>query len=127
MNHGTVRLYELVWRVQSEAKGRNLFANITDICAACESTRTLYKRPFRFRVAMKTEEGVYNRELAEDLIWIAGNPVLHVVGTQTHLKNAIPIRSKRAEDVWNEFLGGWDSIYIGYPNVKRLGKEAYIR
>lgn len=50
-----------------------------------------------------------------------------VVYTHTHLQNAIQIRSKRAEDIWHDFVGGWASLYIYYPNIIRLDHEATFR
>ncbi len=37
-----------------------------------------------FRVTLPNSRIVFNQVLALDLVWIEGNPVLHVVDTQTH-------------------------------------------
>lgn len=61
--------------------------------------------------------------MAIDLLWIDGKPILHIVDTGKHYKNAIEIRSKRTEDIWTAFVEGWASTYIGYHDVLRIDQE----
>lgn len=42
----------------------------------------------------------------------------------TNYEKAVPLRSKWAEDIWLAFIEGWASIYVSYPNIIRLDKEA---
>lgn len=97
---------------------------IDEISKSCETCRPFSAKPFRFRASISPDNVIFNHELAIDLLWLDGAPVLHIVDKQTHYQNAVPIRSKRASDIWYAFVEGWASVYVGYPSVLRLDQEA---
>lgn len=55
-------------------------------------------------------------------MWLNGNPLLHIVDTQTRFQNAILFKREYAKDVWDEFVEGWQSVYIGYSNRIRTDR-----
>ena len=73
---------------------------------------------------MPDESIVYNHELALDLVWLSGKPVLHVVDTHTSFQNAIFIKNKSPEGLWKSFTDCWSTVYLGLPNILRVDQEA---
>lgn len=76
---------------------------------------------------MSPDKIIFNHGIAVDLLWFDNKPVFQMVDTHTHFKNAVPIRSKRAGEVWYDFVEGWASVYVGYQNFIRLDQESNFR
>lgn len=70
---------------------------------------------------------ILNHELPIDLLLLEKKPVFHVADTHTNFKNAVPIRSIRAEDIWFAFVEVWASFYVEYPTIIRLDQESVLR
>lgn len=121
------KLFQLIKRAQPEKATGELYATIRRISRSCAACRSYAKKPFRFRASLGPDRIVFNHELAMDLMWLEGNPVLHVIDTHTHFQNATVLRSKRSEDIWAAFVECWASLYVGYPRVIRLDQEASFR
>ena len=62
---------------------------IDSVSNACTRCKEFSAKPFRFRASIPDESVIYNHELALDLLWLAGKPVLHVVDVHTSFQNAI--------------------------------------
>ena len=110
------KLYNLLKRARPQevnAETRRVLEEIADACTNCHEHRD---RPYRFRVSIPADRLKFNHEVAIDLMWMKGNPLLHIVDTQTHYQNAILLKGESAQVVWNAFIEGWASVYIGYPN-----------
>lgn len=56
---------------------------IQDIVNKCRGCKRFGIRPYRFRVSVPSDEVIFNHEVAIDLFWVGGNPVLHIVDTHT--------------------------------------------
>ena len=65
---------------------------------------------------MPDDEVVFNHEVAIDLFWVAGNPVLHVVDTHTGYQNVALPKSLTAQHVRDAFLEAWFTVYVGIPH-----------
>lgn len=72
---------------------------IQDIMDQCEGCKRFGIRPYRFRVSLPDDEIVFNHEVAIDLFWVAGNPILHVVDTHTGYQNVALPKSLTAQQV----------------------------
>lgn len=55
-----------------------------------------------------------------------GTPILHVVETATKYQNAVVLRGKSADDLWDDFVGCWATIFVGYPNRIRIDQESSL-
>lgn len=121
------KLFQLIKRARPDQATGELHRTITAISKHCSTCRSYSRKPFRFRASIGPDQIVFNHEIAIDLMWLEGNPVLHVVDTHTHFQNATVLRSKRTEDIWAAFVECWASIYVGYPRVIRLDQEASFR
>lgn len=81
-------------------------------------------KPVRFRASILPERIVLNHELAIELVWLEGSPILLVVDTHTSFQNDTILRGKRAIDVWQAFVDCRATTYSGYFNIIRLDQES---
>lgn len=57
-------------------------------------------------------------------MYLNNKRVLRIVDTATNVQNALIIRSKSTEDLWQYFLTCWETVYIGFPATIRLDRES---
>lgn len=99
-------------------KEPEIISNESRIC-------TIYgKGPHRFRATLPKGEYIFNHELAMDLLWLKGDPALHIVDIQTHFSAAMFLQGRTVEDIWNAFVFCWASAYVGNPDKFRVGQES---
>lgn len=84
---------------------------LDDICKECVICQQFHSGTFRFRASLPPDEIVLNQEVAIDLVWLDGRPVMHVVDTHTNFQNAGFVKSKSVNDLW------WSTVEMGYPRV----------
>lgn len=118
------KLYDLLKRSELVQATPNLKKMVDDVSLACAQCREFSQRPFRFRASLPDDSIVYNHELALDLMWLDGRPVLHVVDCHTSFQNAIFVSDKTPEGLWRAFTECWSTVYLGLPNVLRIYQEA---
>lgn len=58
-----------------------------------------------------------------NLLQYLNKPDLHIVDTTTDFENAIFIRCKSAEDLWQYFITCWGSVFSGFLKVFLLDRE----
>ena len=100
------KLYYLLKRARPQevnAETRRVLEEISGACTNCHEHRDC---SYRFRVSIPADRVKFNHEVAIDLIWMKGNPVLRIVDTQTHYKNAVLLKGESAQDVGNAFIEG---------------------
>lgn len=102
---------------------------IQDIVDKCQGCKRFGIRPYRFRVSIPNEDVIFNHEVAIDLFWIDGNPVLHIVDTHTGYQNIGLPKSLSAQNFWDVFLEAWVTVYVGLPNRIRAdqGSVFYLQ
>ena len=113
------KLYNIIKRVRPDdatPETKSVLEEIADACTNCHEHRN---RPYRFRVSMPSDVVRFNYEVAVDLMWLQGNPLLHIVETHTDYQNAVLFKGKSWQDIWNAIVEGWASVYLGYPNPIR--------
>jgi hypothetical protein len=54
-----------------------------------------------------------------DLLWLDGEPALHVVDTATRFGAAVFLEGQDVEHVWAAFLSCLALVYTGYPKKSR--------
>lgn len=118
------KLYNLLRRTNPSKLNPNTIRTLDEITKSCSTCQKYSKGPHRFRVSFPKEKCIFNHEIAIDLLWLNGNPALHVVDTHTHFSAAAFIKSKSSSCVWNTFIQCWAATYIGYPDIIRLDQES---
>lgn len=127
LHPSVAKLFQSFRRAQPAEATGELYRTKKSISQYCGSCRSYSRDPFSFRATIGPEQFVFNLEMAIDLMWVAGNQVLHVVSTRTNFPNATVLRIKRTEDIWVAFVECWESVYVGYPRVARLDQEASFK
>ena len=89
---------------------------IQDIVNHCAGCKRFGIRPYRFCVSVPGDQIVFNHEVAIDLFWVGGNPILHVFDTHTGYQNVGLPKSLSAQHVWEAFHDAWVTVYVGMPN-----------
>lgn len=59
---------------------------------------------------------VFNERISLDLMYLSGDPVLHIVDVGTNFSAARFLTSADALTVWITFLHAWVTIYLGFPH-----------
>jgi hypothetical protein len=95
---------------------RKILQGIVKSCLTCQ---TFASQPLRFSVRMPDDKLVFNDELSLDILWLDGEPALHVVDTATRFGAAIFLEGQDVEHVWAAFLTCWTLVYTGYPRKTR--------
>lgn len=97
---------------------------IQEIVDKCQGCKRFGIRPYRFRVSLPDDQIIFNNEVALDLFWVEGNPVLHIVDTHTGYQNIALPKSLSAQNVWDAFLEAWVMVYVGIPNRIRADQDS---
>lgn len=118
------KMYNLIKRVKPESVNEDTMQTLKDIAKACDTCSVYSKGPHRLRVTFTKDKCVFNHELALDLVWLEGDPALHVLDTHTHLSAAIFLLCKSTKDVWNAFLVCWATVFVGYPDLFKVDQDS---
>lgn len=118
------KLFNVIKRASGEKATPEIKRMLDEISRAFQTCQEYHSGPFRFRASLPADEIVFNQEVAIDLVWLAGRPVVHVVDTHTNYQNAEFVQSKAVDDLWQTFVKCWSSVYLVYPESIRLDQEA---
>lgn len=91
------KLYQLLLRAEQDRVGASIVRTLQDIATRCAICQEYRSSPFRFRAALPPDEIAFNQELAMDLVWLEGDPVLHVIDTHTNFQTATYVTDKSAD------------------------------
>lgn len=95
---------------------------LDDISKTCSTCQTFATKTQRFKVRILSDEVLFNREVALDLMYLEGKALLHVVDIDTHFNSAQFLTGNTVEHVWDAFLTCWTTMYIGHPSKIRVDK-----
>ena len=71
--------------------------------------------PQRYRSAAP-DDIVFNLDVAIDIMFIDGIPIIHAVCKQTHLSRAAILRAQDGMIIWETFMKMWACPYLGAPD-----------
>jgi hypothetical protein len=92
------------------ADTKDLLKHISKSCHACQ---VYSSKPIPFQIRYPAQI-VFNHEIQLDLMYLHGNPVLHIVDVATTFSAANFLPAQDDSSVWNTFLIGWATLYIGF-------------
>lgn len=121
-HHPAERLFQALRRSKPDLDN-SVRDTLNQITVACDLFQEYHSPPFRFRATLPSQNVVFIQEVSIDLMWLVGDPVVHVVDTNTGFQNAVFIENKTSEKIWEHFVHCWASTYVGYPNRIRLDQE----
>lgn len=90
-------------------------AKLQEITKQCKGCQLFSKQPNRYR-AVLPDQCVFNYDVAIDVMFISGNPVLHAVCRQTHFSRAAPLPKQDSYTIWSVFMTIWVTPYLGVPH-----------
>jgi hypothetical protein len=110
------KLFNLFKRARPEEADAETIQCLQDISSTCHPCQMKALKPITFTVGSpKDPDIIFNREVAMDIMYLHGLPVLHIVYMDTHFHAEIFLRSIYTDDVWNAILRSWAHVYGGFP------------
>ena len=104
------KLFKILKRAQPDKKKPETHEILKQISNACNTCQVHSPGLLRFLVTLPKSKCVIKHELALDLMWIDGSPVLHNVDTHSHFSSTIFLNGKSTKDVWNAFIICWAAL-----------------
>jgi hypothetical protein len=113
--HPTVeRLYSILKRAGHENVHRESIEYLTKYCAQCQKHR---KSPGRFKFTLRTDEDpVFNYCILVDVMYIDGDPLLHIIDEATRYQAARWLQNLSAKHTWDTLRNCWVDTYLGPPD-----------
>jgi hypothetical protein len=87
---------------------------LKDISKSCHACQFYYSKPNHFQIRDPAAI-VFNHEIQLDLMYLRGKPVLHIVDVAKTFSTANFLLAQDVSSVWNTFLTGCATLYIGFP------------
>lgn len=110
------KLFNLIKKARPEHATTETRAALEDITARCDPCQRIKQAPLRFRVSFGAEHVRFNERIIVDIMYIDGEPILHIVDEGTHFSAARFLPNVRSDTVWMTILSCWSSIYTGIPH-----------
>ena len=92
---------------------KKIIDNLTKYCTHCQKHG---KSPRRFKFAVK-EDVNFKYSILVDIMYIDGDPILHIVDEATGFQVARWLNNMSAKHIWNTLRLYWIDVYIGPPDL----------
>ena len=96
-----------------EPKTLEALQEITKNCTTCQRIQTA---PLRFRVSFGSETARFNERIMIDVMYLDGEPVLHMIDEGTHFSAAQFLPNISTQTIWTTIIQSWATIYTGLPH-----------
>ena len=110
-------LLRLLKKASYKKLDRSVRARLEEISKKCKTCQTWNSEPPLFRVSMPTYKITFNYEIEVDLVWLDGDPVLHIIDRQTRYSVAKFMAAETAEYTWELIMEYWITVFTGYPFI----------
>ena len=110
------KLFNLLLKSRPEDATPEARKTLEDISRRCGPCQRISSAPRRFRVSFGTEHIKFNERVIMDIMYIDGEPILHIVDDVTRFNAAYFLPDVSTETIWTYLVRGWFSIYTGKPN-----------
>ena len=108
-----LRMMERAGHDHDHETHRLLLRRIERFCHLCQKHR---RSPGRFRFTIK-DDAQFNHVVYVDVMYIDGDPVLHVVDEATRYQAARFLPNMTAQTTWEALRLAWIDVYIGPPDM----------
>jgi hypothetical protein len=113
------RQYDILRRARPEEAPPHLLSTLEEIAHRCDTCQRAAHTPIQFK-ATTSRDLAFGEELELHLMWIEGNPVLHVTDVATRYSSAACLASG---EIAVEFLKAltlcWTNFFPGFPRTMR--------
>jgi hypothetical protein len=110
--HPSARRLERVLRRAGHEVEHKAIERLTRFCHACQLHG---KSPGRFKFTVH-DDREFNASVYVDVMYIEGQPVLHVVDEATRFQAARWLRNMSAQHAWDTLRACWIDVYVGPPD-----------
>lgn len=119
-------LAKLLQRARPEQFNADVQKYLEDITKSCVPCQFHSRKPRRFKLAVGTDELRFNHIVAVDVMYIDGEPVLHIVDEATHFMSACFLRNSSTKEVWASIRKCWINVYLGPPDFLRVDQGSNL-
>ena len=105
------RLQRLLERAGHEVN-KGILKHLTKFCHHCQKHG---KSPGRFRFTLR-DDVEFNYCIIVDIMYIEGNPVLHIVDEATRYQAGVWLKDMSAKHLWEMIQRCWINTYLGPPD-----------
>jgi hypothetical protein len=107
-------VYSALRRAYPVESGASDLEKLQEISKSCKGCQLYSKQPNRYR-AVLPDQCVFNFDVALDVMFIRGQPILHAVCRQTHFSRAAPLLKQDSYTLWEAFMSIRVLPYLGVP------------
>lgn len=75
---------------------------------------------------MPEDDTVFDQELKLYLMWLDSKAILHLVDVAFEYSNAVFLGCQRVEDVWDDFVTCWATVFTGHAAPICLDKRSQL-
>lgn len=109
------RLFGVLIQAGDKYASPSTLEHLRIVSRDCDVFQRLSKAPERFRLALPSEDIVFNRTVMLDIMWLDGSPALHVFDKDTLLSAACFLsKGETAKDVWDAYMRICVTPYVAY-------------
>lgn len=112
----TDKLFNLITKARPEHATPETRKALEDITARCDPCQKIQTAPLRFRVSFGAANMRFNERIIVDVMYIDGDPVLHIIDEGTRFSAARFVPNLQAGTLWKTILESWATIYTGIPH-----------
>ena len=110
------KLFNLLKKAKPEEAAPETRRNLEELTTRCDPCQRIRTAPNRFRVSFGAEHVQFNERVLMDIMYINGDPILHIVDEGTHFSAEKILPAVSTDSVWQALLKCWGAIYTGLPN-----------
>lgn len=110
------KLFNLILKSRPEHATQATRSALEQISARCDPCQRIKHAPLRFRVSFGSGNVRFNERIIIDIMYIDGDPILHIVDEGTHFSAARFLPNARTDTIWSTILSSWSAIYTGMPH-----------
>jgi hypothetical protein len=108
------RLHRILERSGHDEVSKRTIEYLTKFCSHCQKYG---KSPGRFKFILRADKDpTFNFCIVVDIMYIDGNPVLHIIDEDTRYQAARWLQSLSAKHTWDALKHCWIDTYLGPPD-----------
>lgn len=108
------RLHRVLQRAGHDDVEYEALKMIKKFCHHCQIKGSA---PQRFKFKLEKDDVDFNHEIVVDIMYLDGDPVLHVVDDATAFQAARFLSSISAKETWEKLKQCWIDTYLGPPDI----------
>ncbi|RAL62549.1 hypothetical protein DID88_004400 [Monilinia fructigena] len=123
--HPSARKFHKVLQRAGYDESHSAIKHLTKYCEHCQLHG---KSPGRFKFSLQ-DDTEFNHTILVDVMYIANQPILHIVDEATRYQAARWLENMTAKNAWDALRACWIDVYVGPPDyiVHDAGKNFFSK